>query len=284
MFFAVGARFACVKCSLRGVRATCPRCQGPTVDLSKQTLEGEWPLWAAHRDGKRLFHPVVARRSKWLKRLAIALTVLNVVPAFALSFINDSGHAPVSALVAGTVIGVLVFTPLVFVFYWAFLFAVALAFHAMGAVFGAMAELTPIGELRLRVVALISNVISRPLLGLLRLQLADAKSEGTPLRGVLAQPLTVELVTDRLGVMERYDAVLAGPLVVKLDGEATDQTLDFESGVLKFTQAGAAGGKGELPPWLLPTREGSARRAQFQPGTRIVFRRESERVAQLELL
>jgi hypothetical protein len=284
MRFAVGARFVCMKCSLRGVTAKCAHCRGETIDLTTRDLDGDWPLWKAHLDGKRLFAPAVARRAKWLRRVALVLTVLNVIPAFVMPFIKDRGQAPLSALIAGSVVGVLVMTPLVFFFYWAFLFVAALTFHALGVLFTSLAEWVPIGELRLRIVAFISNLISRPLLGLIRLEPPENVNAPSPLRGALAAPLTVDLQRDRLVVLERADAVLGSPLSILFDGAAAPEPVDFSAGVLVCTQPGMTKGTPQLPKWLQPVRDGTARRTELQTGTRVVLRRGAEGVVQLDVL
>lgn len=283
MLFAIGARFVCIKCSLRGALAACAKCKGATIDLSTQNLDGDWPLWNAHLEGKRLFAPVVARRSKWLKRISIAFTVLNVVPAFIAPLVlGKNDGAPLGAVLLGSLIGVLVMTPLVFLFYWAFLFLTALVFHAMGIVFGSMAEWMPIGEARFRIAAFISNVISRPLLGLIRLETRELESQA-PLRGALAAPLSIEFVRDRLALLERGDAVLASPLVVKRD-TGDEERVELERGVLRVVQPGRTEGTAKLTPWLQPPREGTTRRAEYHAGTRVVIRRAAEGLVQLDIL
>ncbi|MBL8914887.1 MAG: hypothetical protein JNM17_29550 [Archangium sp.] len=283
MLFAIGARFVCMKCSLRGVLPACVRCRGATIDLSTQSLDGDWPLWNAHLDGKRLFAPAVARRSVWLKRLSIVFTVINVVPAFIAPFVvGKSDDAPLSAVIVGSLVGALVMTPLVFLFYWAFLFATALTFHAMGAVLGSMAQWMPIDRDRFRITAFISNVISRPLLGLIRIEPFELQSKA-PLRGTLAAPLMVDVVRDRLALLERADAVLTTPLLVKLDAGG-EERIDASAGVLNAVQPGRTSGTPELAPWLKPTREGAARRTEIAIGTRVVVRRATAGLVQLDIL
>jgi hypothetical protein len=265
----------------------CARCAGPTIDLSReaQGLEGRWPLWEVHRAGKRLFAPVVARRSKWIRRAAVVLAVLHVGGAFTLGLFKS--RAPGGLLWAellGLTLGAAIALPLVWLFHTAFLFVAALTFHFIAIATGALARWAPIGELRFRVVSVISAFISRPLLGLMHLDVPDRlrTKHDVVQNGQLAEPVQIDFVRDALGVLERADASFASPLVVRFDGGAPEQ-LDLDAGVLQCDQPGVTSGTAELPAWLRPAREGTARRAEFRAGTRVVVRR-SPGLVQLQLL
>lgn len=273
MRFAVGARFACLHCLTRGFAPTCARCKREAIDLSKRALD-DWPLWKAHLARRPIFSPAVLRSSKLIKRLAAVLTVLNVVPAFVMAFVKDSGSAPLGAALLGVTIGVLIFAPLTWLFYCGFLFIAALTFHFMAMALEGLREVLPLGEPRLRIVALIARVIARPFLRQLRLVEVEPPRSEAPLRGVLAAPLVVDSVTDRLAVMQRADAVLAGPLLIRFDGAATDERVELAAGELRCAQPGVPRSAApELTSWLQPVRDGTARRFELQAGTRVVLRR-----------
>ncbi|MFT3710677.1 MAG: hypothetical protein QM817_23895 [Archangium sp.] len=283
MVFAIGARFVCMKCSLRGVTPKCSKCSGETIDLTTRDLDGAWALAKAHRDGRRLFSPAVMRQAKWLRRVALGLTVVNIIPAIIMTFVKDAGQAPISAVIAAAAVMLLVMAPLVFLFYWAFLFLAALTFHAMGVLFGWLSSWVPIGQLRLQIVTFISEIISRPLLGLIRIEPTELTSTA-PLRGSLAAPLIIDLQFDRLAVMERADAVLTTPLRVKFDASGEEEPIELIGGTLVVAQPGNTLAPPELPKWLQPARSGTARRAEFATGTRVVVRRAAHGLVQLDVV
>lgn len=273
----VGASLVCPRCLERGVAAPCPRCGGPMEDLATSggfdRLASRWRASRAYLAGRSLLSPRAIVHLRLLLGVSVgfaAVTALAPVVGPAVSGKTVPAGAEL-ALALG--VGV-VLTPFTLAFYALFLFAWAHVCRLFAMLAGGAAQVSPIGTLRFSLVATIFRVLSRPLLPQVELVWPAASPAATVQRGTLAQPLTLHLLRDSLGFIERFDAWLTTPVSVTLDGQATDLTLSRGTVSLGPTTGTRSDLKAPTPDWLsAPRRPGTSFSRELPAGTPVTVER-----------
>lgn len=267
----VGACFTCVKCLLRSVWRKCPRCGGETVDLRSESLEVKWSAWRGFAEGWSLVSFRGVRAMKVIRRFAALITVGAVLSPVVGPLLRG-GHTPeLLELVIGFFVGLLFAWP-IFEFMSLYLLFFAHVLRGLSWLTSLGAEISPVGTLKLSVIAKLTRWLSRALIP--QIEVMSSSLDGVSLRGVLAVPTTFHFVRDGWGFLERFDVHVPEPLKVTLDGREESLTLSHGAVIL---DGGVRSEGSTLPQWLeVPKRAGVRFRREVPAGAQFVLTRSRE--------
>lgn len=271
----VGASYVCAQCKLRGVSPRCPQCageaRGVTGELAADTeLARAWSAHPAFAKGYSLGSPLALRYLRVLLCVSAAFGVsAGLAPIIGPA--QHEGRLPtLLELGLGLVVAVVSF-PFTTAFMALYFFVIAHVVRVFGMVAEVIAPMTPVGGVRFSLVAKIFRWISRP--ALLQIEhVRFAFDESRAQRMELAEPLTVHLVRDGFGFVERFDAFLARPMVLRGPGGEVGP-MAFEHGAIEFAPAAGTRAQGapEPPAWArAPGREGVRLTREFPAGARVL--------------
>ena len=274
----VGARFVCTKCWLRSTAATCGRCGEAGLDVGGAggftVLLGRWRSHPAFVRGRSMLSPLAAHRLPVVAGLSVAAAVACAAGPI-VGIVAKGTTDPATVALAATA-GV-VCAPLVAAFFGAFFVLYGNVCRVLAALVALIPTPLGIGRREVKGVTAIFDFIARLLLAQIavgeppRRRATDSESTKVEF-GALLEPLTVHLRRDALSFVERFDAWLDGPLVVRI-GDSS-RRVDFPTGEVvidprcgeRRPDASAA------PRWAeAPGRPGVARLAILPAGTRVAL-------------
>lgn len=271
----VGASYVCARCELRGVSSRCPQCAGEAREVRGEfaadtELARAWSAHPAFARGHALGSPLALRYLRVLLYVSAAIGVTAGLAGI-IGPAQHEGRLPtLLELGLGLVVAVVSF-PFTTAFMALYLFVLAHVVRVFAMIAEVIAPVTPVGGVRFSLVAKIFRWVSRPALPQIE-HVRFVFNESRAQRMELAEPLTVHLVRDGFGFVERFDAFLARPMVLRgANGEVGPMA--FERGAIEFAPAVGTRAQGapEPPAWArAPGREGVRLTREFAAGTRVL--------------
>lgn len=271
MSWSLGACFACPRCLLRGVWSKCPRCGDATLDLTRAPLDDRWSALPAYAAGYGLTSPRSVRSLKVIRRLSAFVTFVCCLGPI-LGPWQKTGSPPTLLELGLSVLVSLVFAFPLFWFFSLYLLFIAHLMRGLAVLTSLAARITPLGRRDFSVLARLTRWLSRPLLPQIELWTME-HIDGPSQRATLVTPLRIDFVRDGWGWLERFDAVIATPPLVKLES-GEEHELAVAHGAVTVNPTAPRRDGASLPGWLeVPVRQGVRFHREFPAGTVFEFRR-----------